>query len=142
MCNVIAQADTMDNAATQTTQAPETVSAMPLTPANVYGEDKLNISVDSKHPTFTIQLKSNPTTGYSWFLREYDAKLLQPVKHNYKGGNTKLIGAGGFEYWTFRVSPAGFAVPQQTLIKFIYTRPWQSNADGRELVFQVSTQAK
>lgn len=128
--------------AQSTDSAPTTPAATIPAPANLYGEDKLNITVDNKHPEFTIQLKSNPTTGYAWFLREYDNTLLQPVKHNFKGANTKLMGAGGFEYWTFRVLPAGFSVPQQMLIKFVYTRPWQSNADGREVVFQVSTQGR
>lgn len=87
-------------------------------------------------------MKSNPTTGYSWFLREYDSTIITPVKHSFEQPSAKLMGAPGFELWTFKVKSAGFAVPQQTTIRMVYTRPWQSNDTGTQLVFRITTQGK
>lgn len=108
---------------------------------DVYNEKKTSILVTPDHPQFTLELKANPTTGYSWFLRDYDSKLITPIKHSYQSPKTKLIGAPGIDVWTFRVNRAAFAVPQQTSIKMIYARPWQHEANGMQVVFNISTQS-
>lgn len=105
-----------------------------------YGQDKLALQVSASQPKFIIKLKSNPTTGYSWFLREYDANFITPIKHEFGAPvNRKLMGASGYEYWTFRVKPLGFTVPRQTLIRFIYARPWEADDSSTQVVYQVST---
>jgi len=105
----------------------------------IYTEDKLGVAVTSKEPEFIIKLKSNPTTGYSWFLRTYDTRFLTPIKHVYEGAtNKKLMGAPGYEMWTFRVKPGAFAFPQQTLLRFVYSRPWEGNDQSKQVVFRVS----
>jgi len=109
------------------------------TKVSTYNEDNTNIIVTRDHPEFTIKLKSNPTTGYSWFLREYDAKLIAPVNKKYKGPDKKLIGAGGFEIWTFKMKPNAFAVPHQTSLRMIYARPWNKLDSGTQIVFHVTT---
>lgn len=106
---------------------------------NIYTENKLDISVTAKQPEFTIKLKSNPTTGYSWFLRQYNRNLIVPVKHAFEKPTQNLMGAPGYELWTFRVKPTGFTVPQQTIIRMIYARPWQGSG-STQLVFHISTQ--
>lgn len=117
-------------------------SSASTTPDNVYDENKLNIMVMVKQPEFILKLKSNPTTGYTWFLREYDANLIAPVKHSYQQPVKELIGAAGFETWTFRVKSAGFNVPQQTTIRMVYARPWQGGDNSTQLVFRISTQGR
>jgi inhibitor of cysteine peptidase len=97
---------------------------------NIYTEDKQTILVSSDQPEFVLRLKSNPSTGYTWFLREYDAALIQPLKHVYEPSASELIGSAGFEEWTFKVKPEGFIVP------------WQSNDASTQLVFRISTQSK
>lgn len=105
-----------------------------------YTENKTAILVTSDHPQFVIKLKSNATTGYSWFLKSFDANLIQPVKHKYEAPiDKKLMGAPGSDVWTFRVKPAGFSVPQQTSIRLVYARPWESNGQETQLVFRVAT---
>jgi inhibitor of cysteine peptidase len=104
-----------------------------------YTEDHLNITVNADNPQFTIELGSNPTTGYSWFLREYDDKILTPVKHSYIPAKNKLLGASGVEVWTFRVKPDVFIVPQQSTLRFIYTRPWQNDDQPKLIIFKVTT---
>ncbi|MHB1948821.1 MAG: protease inhibitor I42 family protein [Gammaproteobacteria bacterium] len=104
-----------------------------------YTEDKKGIFITQDHPQFTIKLKSNPTTGYSWYLRNYHSRMIQPLKHSYIAGDTHLIGAPGYEMWTFRVKKEGFSVPQQTRIKFVYARPWQADEKATQLIFKIST---
>jgi inhibitor of cysteine peptidase len=106
----------------------------------IYTEDKLNIMVTKDQPQFVIRLKANPTTGYSWFLREYNSSLITPLKHQYEAPNTKLIGAPGYEVWTFSIKPTGFTVPQVTQIHFVYARPWESDVNNQQLVFKISTE--
>jgi len=96
--------------------------------------------VSAGQPVFIVKLKSNPTTGYTWFLREYDTSLIMPVKHSYQAPQSNLIGSSSFELWTFRVKPAGFVVPQQTTMRMVYARPWQSEG-STQLVFRVTTVA-
>jgi len=108
----------------------------------IYSEDNTSIIVTADHPQFKITLKSNPTTGYSWFLREYDASLIKPIKNEYQRPEKSLIGASGFEVWTFKIKPIGFTVPHQTALRMVYARPWNKTDPGTQLVFHVTTQAK
>ncbi|OGT43258.1 MAG: hypothetical protein A3F42_06880 [Gammaproteobacteria bacterium RIFCSPHIGHO2_12_FULL_37_34] len=117
--------------------ASQTKSAI-TTKNDLYTERSLNIVVTKAHPEFTLQLKSNPTTGYSWFLREYSRNLIKPLKHSYQKSVGNLIGAPGYELWTFQVNPAGFVVPQHTTIRMIYARPWQGIDNSTQLVFRVT----
>lgn len=104
----------------------------------VYMMDKPNIMVSAAQPTFSLKLKANPTTGYVWFLRDYDASLVTPVSHQYEKPDTKLIGAPGYDIWTFKMKPAAFIVPRQTTLRMIYTRPF-SNENPTPVLFSIST---
>lgn len=108
----------------------------------VYTQDKTNIVVSVDSPEFTIKLESNPTTGYSWFLHEYNATLVQPVKREFIQGDKKLIGSPGYDLWTFKIKPAGFIVPQQTTIRFAYARPWEGSENSTQVAFHISTVGK
>lgn len=111
--------------------------------STTYTENKLGIVVDAKHPEFTIKLVSNPTTGYSWSLREYDKKLLKLRHHEFqKPKNTKLVGAPGYEVWTFRAKSSVFDLPEQTIIKLAYARRWEAKNPAKEIVFVVSFEGK
>jgi len=84
-----------------------------------------SIMVKQSQPVFSVVLKSNPTTGYSWLLKNYDSELITPVRSKFfKSTSKKLVGAPGYEKWTFRVKPKGFVVPQMTNIVLVYTHPW------------------
>jgi inhibitor of cysteine peptidase len=112
-------------------------------PATVYTETKQAFIVTATQPEFVIKLKSNPTTGFSWFLRDYNANLIEPVKHEFEAPkDKKLMGAPGYELWTFRVKSSGFVVPQQTTIRFIYARPWEVDDSSTQLTFRVATASR
>lgn len=84
-----------------------------------------------------IKVKSNPTTGYSWFLVNYNENLLSPISHKYYPPTSQLVGASGYELWRFRVNTAAFIMPQLTTITLQYSRPWQVNANDLRLKFTV-----
>lgn len=109
----------------------------------VYTEQKTGVVVTAEQPEFSIKLKSNPTTGYSWFLRDYHSRYLTPVKHVFQAPETpQRAGAPGFEVWTFRMKPEAFTVPLQTALRFVYARPWEKNEQPTAVVFWVSTKER
>jgi len=109
----------------------------------VYTQDKPVAVITAEQPEFIIKLKSNPTTGYTWFLRGYNNDLLQPISHSFQAPDSTMVGAPGFELWTFKVKATAFVVPQQTSIRLAYSRPWEASESASQLMFRVTiVQAK
>ncbi len=105
----------------------------------VFSDPLKTIIVKKSESTFSIILQSNPTTGYSWLLKGYDANLIKPVRHKfYPPENKRLVGAPGYEKWTFQVKAEGFVVPQLTSITLIYLRPWEEQG-AKAVNFKVVT---
>jgi inhibitor of cysteine peptidase len=106
----------------------------------VYTDAKPAIMLNQEKAEFVLKLKSNPATGFSWFLRDYDDRLMKPVKHRLiTSSDKKLIGEPSYELWTFRMKPNAFIVPQQTLIRLTYARPWVTDNNSTQVIFVVST---
>ena len=74
--------------------------------------------------TFVIKLESNPTTGYSWSLAEYDSKVTKQESNVYEPTKTaaNVVGSGGTEVWAFKAITKG-----ETKLTFQYTRPWEKD---------------
>ena len=109
----------------------------------IYSQDQFALTVTSDKPEFILKLKSNPTTGYSWFLTKYNPSVVKLVRHYFEAPmNKKRVGAPGYELWIFRVKPAGFIIPQHTFIHFVYKRPWESASDVERLTFNIVTVSK
>jgi inhibitor of cysteine peptidase len=90
-----------------------------------YSDPLKTIVVKKSSPEFSILLQSNATTGFSWTLKSYDSNIISPIlRKYYPPVAKKLLGAGGYEKWTFRVRGEGFVVPQTTNISLIYARSW------------------
>lgn len=72
--------------------------------------------------TFTIQLVSNASTGYSWkVMSNSKPKVVKFVKSVYAAAaTTKVIGAPGHETLSFKALAKGTAV-----ITLGYVRPWE-----------------
>jgi inhibitor of cysteine peptidase len=66
----------------------------------------------------TLNLESNPTTGYFWFAI-FDENFLSLVSKDYVP-TTNLIGAGGVERFIFIALKQG-----ETSIKMLYSRNWK-----------------
>lgn len=83
---------------------------------------------------FTLTLESNRTTGYQWQLAGTpDESVVKLVGSRYELADTKLIGAGGREVWTFKAVGKGKAE-----IGLKYVRPWEKDVPPvKEAVFTV-----
>jgi predicted secreted protein len=77
--------------------------------------------------TLTIRLASNPTTGYEWAEAVIsDTGVIKQSGRNFAGPeNTKLVGSGGTDVWTFDSLKTGTAS-----ITFSYGRPWEGGEKG------------
>ncbi len=73
--------------------------------------------------TFTLEMDSNPTTGYQWSLAEpLNAGIVSLVGKEYVAPDTNLAGAGGQEIWTFWAVGNGAEV-----ISLTYSQPWDED---------------
>jgi predicted secreted protein len=73
---------------------------------------------------FTIILGANHTTGYRWELsNSLDKNIVELVGSVYKTSDTKKVGSGGMEVWTFLAKGTG-----KTKVSFKYFRPWEKQA--------------
>ena len=89
-----------------------------------YSDLSKPVMISANKPEFSLTMKSNPTTGYSWFLVGYNDNIIHPVSHKFVAPKNSMPGAGGYEVWTFRVIDDAFDVPQITRIELVYIRPW------------------
>lgn len=75
---------------------------------------------------FTIDLKANHSTGYSWELvGQQDRSVIEPLGKEYHNAPHPpgMVGFGGTESWRFRAMKKG------TLhLSFQYVRPWEKDA--------------
>jgi predicted secreted protein len=80
--------------------------------------------------TFTLKLRSNPTTGYMWKVAEpFSEGIIRFIGREYQAKKTDRVGAGGMEIWTFRAVGMG-----ETLIGLKYVRPWEKDTAPAETV--------
>lgn len=78
----------------------------------------------------TLTLESNPTTGYSWQLRELDSSVLAlqgDVEYNSEA-EEGVVGAGGVEI--FRFTAEG---PGRIMLSLQYLRPWEEGIAPEEV---------
>lgn len=89
--------------------------------------------------SFEVHMDSNPTTGYSWRIREPLDPHLSAGPKRYLGpgeakpGEPVRVGAGGVEYFSFTGVTAGEA----TLV-LEYVRPWEKRPADTFRTWQVT----
>jgi len=86
------------------------------TPTTMINDLNVQTKVDQ---TFTLNLDSNPTTGYQWQLK-YDPVYLEMTERLYQEPKTDLVGAGGKDNFTFKALQEG-----KTEINFSYAKTWE-----------------
>ncbi len=105
----------------QTAEATDTGTSEPGEEGQPEGRT-IELTVGQTH---TITLPSNPTTGYRWqLIAPFDEGILKLSGSEYKKPDSKLLGAGGHELWTFQA-----VGPGKTRIVMEYVRPWEK--DGK-----------
>jgi len=98
----------------------------PITVQAISEQDKQLINVVdeiinvTKNEVFSIDLRSNPTTGYTWEVK-FDPTYVQMIDRTYKPDTSdpRWVGGGGTDTFVFRGIKSG-----ETEIEFSYLRPW------------------
>ncbi|MCE3237694.1 MAG: hypothetical protein K0R24_675 [Gammaproteobacteria bacterium] len=86
----------------------------------------MTLHVAQNQLKFSIQLISNPTTGYRWRLcEENDKKNIVLVSHTYHAPTHSLMGASGFEQWVFKKTLAENLSSKKITLCFAYGRSWE-----------------
>jgi inhibitor of cysteine peptidase len=118
-------ASTPISSSSATSTSAPSITASTGSPGTIYTDSNKSIDI-SVNQEFTIALKSNPSTGYSW-EPQFDSSAVQKIKDEYKAPESTgqpVVGAGGTAYFTFKAVKSG-----QTQIKFVYYRPWETPSD-------------
>jgi inhibitor of cysteine peptidase len=100
----------------------------------MYGKDDKDITVDFGD-TFSIQLESNPTTGYDWTVSISDKDVVSLVGNEYlpEPVDTTIVGSGGVNVFTFKGLEKGSAV-----VTLIYERSFEEDSAIETLVYNVT----
>lgn len=74
---------------------------------------------------FSLRLRSNPTTGYSWKVSSIDKSVLELLGNKYIRENKKqkTVGSGGIDLFFFKA-----VGPGKTKLKIDYIRSWEKFA--------------
>lgn len=99
-------------------------------------DPKKSIVISENQQQFQLVLPANPTTGYQWFLTGIDHNLLDPVAERYQASKTSLMGAGGYDIWTFQLKPQAVSVPWITAVKLHYARAWEAQT-SEETIYTI-----
>lgn len=72
--------------------------------------------------SFTVELKSNPTTGFGWQVRESpeDPPVLEKKADSFTASQGNLCGAPGKHIYRFTAVSRG-----KTTLRLVYLRPWE-----------------
>lgn len=92
-------------------------------PTNNHAGENVTIIETGMGQEFTIELPSNPTTGYSWQLISLTTGSVQLQDKTFKLTEEieGIVGAGGYEIWTF------LAIKKDTVnLMFEYKRSWEN----------------
>ena len=73
-----------------------------------------------KEKPFRIELDSNPTTGYNWYISDMDESYFKVRSSGYQAARNGLIGTGGKSYWEIIPLKEGVKT-----IRLLYYRPWE-----------------
>jgi inhibitor of cysteine peptidase len=86
----------------------------------------------AKGDAFTVVLKENRTTGYSWSVVVKGEPVLEQAGEPRYVEDSKLHGAGGLVTYSFNVVAAGTAT-----LRLAYARPWEKEVKPAE-TFEVT----
>jgi len=96
------------------------------------GQTTENLIQTEVNGVFSVELESNPTTGYGW-QAEFSKDFLELIQNIYlpkqrevggEAGNESLVGGGGKEVFEFKAFQTG-----KTEIIFSYLRPWEQGIE-------------
>ena len=68
----------------------------------------------------TLELCSNPTTGFAWDYEMTVENVVKEEDHDFKEPDGSVVGAAGVEVWTFEAVKEGI-----TEVRMEYSQPWE-----------------
>jgi inhibitor of cysteine peptidase len=72
-----------------------------------------------------VTLDGNPSTGYSWDVKDLETSLLEQVgEAKFESSAPSLVGSGGTQTLTFKALQAG-----TTTLTLVYHRPWETEVE-------------
>ena len=108
----------------------------PSVPAEVPETDAGDSIRKKPGETFTVELDSNPSTGYRWALDgKEDATVVKKLSDEFvsRPHPPGMVGVGGTERWKFQV-----VKPGKTALHFTCRRPFEKDAEpARERTINV-----
>jgi inhibitor of cysteine peptidase len=120
---------------------PASVTNIPASDIYTDGDNGRSINIQLGR-SIRVVLESNPTTGYTWRIKNFDLDVLQ-ITNNVYLSNTPQVddgppweGVGGKDAWTFQAIGAG-----TTQIELLYSRSWiEDDSDARSFILDVQVQ--
>lgn len=82
------------------------------------------IVISGNQATVNILLPAQPSTGYQWFLSEYDDKSLRVQSYRHIPNDSKRVGSIGQDEFKVVVHNRFKNAPQKQTLTFEYIRPW------------------
>jgi len=73
----------------------------------------------------TVELCSNPTTGFQWEYETTGRTVLQETDHDFVPPGSDEPGTPGKDIWTFEAIEKG-----ETELRMEYSRPWEGGEKG------------
>ncbi|QLF92230.1 protease inhibitor I42 family protein [Pseudomonas sp. ABC1] len=79
--------------------------------------------------TLTLDLTSNPSTGYRWKIEEASSDILKSLGPEvFRSSRKDVVGADGISSWRFQAVQAGSG-----RLILSYQRPWENNSEPADL---------
>jgi predicted secreted protein len=111
-----------------------------LAEAGVAASPKIITAADADHlltlrmgQEAVLELPSNRSTGYSWFLADSKDSVLTSLGQPAYRVSRSMPGAGGTETWKFQATKAG-----NGSLKLEYRRPWEKVPPAKTVLFHIS----
>ena len=87
----------------------------------------------NKEQIATLELKSNPTTGYSWYASQSPELFEINSEYIADSSDPDLVGCGGKDVFTLKPLKAGSCE-----VSFVYQRPWETTEPADTYVYQIT----
>lgn len=85
--------------------------------------DNAKTFVVPKNKSFRIELPSNPTTGFNWYIDKLDKTFFKIKKSGFNPSASHLIGAGGTAFWELVPMKQGYC-----RLRLLYYRSWEGKS--------------
>lgn len=101
---------------------------------DIFTKETKEILLNNKE--FYIKLDSNPTTGYSWRVINYDENIFKtPISSYLTLENDNLVGAGGFDYFFFNLKDEVLA--ESSIVELEYAQHWDGGLSAEKVEFVI-----